>query len=92
LGGCAWRRCAHPAAAVVAFALPHPLAGTKRGYCAVHAEHVAAQPGASLAVAAGVAVQPALPGLNATGGATAGGGAAGASTAGQGPPWAGGRQ
>jgi len=65
LGGCAWRRCAHPAVAVVAFALPHPLAGTKRGYCAFHAEHVAAQPGASLVVAGGVAVQPALPGLDA---------------------------
>jgi hypothetical protein len=78
-----WRRCAHLAAVVVAFALPHPLAGTKRGYCAFHAEHVAAQPGASLAVAAGVAVQPALPGLGAAGGD--------ASATGQGPPWGGGR-
>jgi hypothetical protein len=53
--------------AVVAFALPHPLAGTRRGYCRFHAEDVAAQPGASLAVAAGVAVQPALPGLDGAG-------------------------
>jgi hypothetical protein len=64
LGGCSWRRCAHAAVAVVAFALPHPLAGTRRGYCRFHAEPVAAQPGASLAVAGGVAVQPALPGLD----------------------------
>jgi len=83
LGGCAWRRCAHPAVAVVAFALPHPLAGTRRGYCALHAEHVAGQPGASLAMAGGVAVQPALPGLDAA--------APDASTAGQGPAWGGGR-
>jgi hypothetical protein len=82
LGGCAWRRCAHPAVAVVAFALPHPLAGTSRGYCAFHGEHVAGQPGASLAMAGGVAVQPTLPDLHA---------APNASTAGQGPAWGGGR-
>jgi len=54
---------------VVAFALPHPLAGTRRGYCGFHAERVAPQPGATVAVAAGVAVQPALPGLDAAPGA-----------------------
>ena len=63
LGGRAWRRCAHPAAAVVAFARPHPPAGTSRGYCAFHAEHVAEQPGATLLAAGGVAVQLALPSL-----------------------------
>jgi hypothetical protein len=63
LGGCAWRRCSHEAEAVVVFALPHPLAGTSRGYCRFHAEQVAGQPGVSLGVAGGVAVQPALPGL-----------------------------
>jgi len=83
LGGCAWRCCAHQAAAVVAFALPHPLAGTKQGYCAFHAEHVAAQPGASLAVAGGVAVQPALPGLD--------GAAQDAAAVGPWPPGGGGR-
>jgi hypothetical protein len=84
LGGCSWRRCSHAATAVVAFGLPHPLAGTQRAYCEFHAARVAAQPGATLTVAAGgVAVQPTLPGLD--------GAAQDASASGQQPPWGGGR-
>jgi hypothetical protein len=65
LGGCAWRRCPHQATAVVAFQVPHLLAGTRRGYCDVHAVQVADQPGAVLTGAGGVPVQPELPGLDA---------------------------
>lgn len=79
LGGCSWRRCGHQAVAVVAFGLPHPLAGTKRAYCEFHAADVAGQPGATLTVAGGVAVQPTLPGLD--------GEAKDASASGQRPPW-----
>jgi hypothetical protein len=64
LGGCAWRRCSHAATAVVAFQVPHPLAGTRRGYCDPHAGQVADQPAAVLATSAGgVPVQPELPGI-----------------------------
>jgi hypothetical protein len=65
LGGCAWRRCAHQATAVVSFQVPHMLAGTRRGDCDVHAAQVADQPGAVLTGAGGVPVQPELPGLDA---------------------------
>ena len=66
LGGCAWRRCPHQATAVVAFQVPHPLAGTRRGYCDGHAGQVAGQPGAVVTGAVGgVPVQPELPGLDA---------------------------
>ncbi len=63
LGGCAWRRYPHQAT-VVAFQVPHPLAGTSRGYCDPHAAQVADQPGAVLATSTGgVPVQPELPGI-----------------------------
>jgi hypothetical protein len=65
LGGCAWRRCSHQATAVVAFQVPHLLAGTRRGYCDHHAAQVASQPGAVLTGAGAVPVQQALPGLDA---------------------------
>jgi hypothetical protein len=65
LGACAWRRCQHPATVVVSFQVPHPLAGTSRGYCAVHAAQAAGQPGAVLTGTIGrVPVQQALPGLD----------------------------
>ena len=84
LGGCGWRRCSHPATVVVSFQVPHPLAGTSRGYCAVHAAHVGGQPGAVLTGTVGrVPVQQALPGVA--------GPAQDAGAAGQRPPWGGGR-
>jgi hypothetical protein len=44
--------------------VPHPLAGTSRGYCAFHAAQAAGQPGAVLTGTVGrVPVQEALPGL-----------------------------
>jgi hypothetical protein len=65
LGGCARRRCQHPATVVVSFQVPHPLAGTSRGYCAFHAPQVAGQPGAVLTGTVGrVPVQETLPGLD----------------------------
>jgi hypothetical protein len=63
LGGCAWRRCQHPATVVVSFQVPHPLAGTSRGYCGHHAAQVGGQPGAVLTGVVGrVSVQQVLPG------------------------------
>jgi hypothetical protein len=65
LGGCGWRRCQHEATVVVSFQVPHPLAGTSRGYCAHHATQAAGQPGAVLTGTVGrVPVQQALPGLD----------------------------
>jgi hypothetical protein len=65
LGGCAWRRCSHQATVVVSFQVPHPLAGTSRGYCTFHADQAAGQPGAVLTGTVGrVPVQEALPGLD----------------------------
>jgi len=65
LGGCAWRRCQHPATVVVSFQVPHPLAGTSRGYCPFHAVQAAGQPGAVLTGTVGrVAVQEILPSLD----------------------------
>jgi hypothetical protein len=66
LGGCAWRRCQHPATVVVSFQVPHPLAGTSRGYWGQHAAQVGEQPGAVLTGVIGrVPVQHPLPGLDA---------------------------
>ena len=65
LGGCAWRRCQHPATVVVCFQAPHPLAGTSRGYCGHHAAQVGGQLGAVLTGVVGrVPVQEVLPGLD----------------------------
>ncbi len=64
LGDCAWRRCQQQATVVVSFQVPHPLAGTSRGYCAHHGAQVGGQPGAVLTGTVGrLSVQQALPGL-----------------------------
>jgi hypothetical protein len=82
LGGCAWRRCQHQATAVVSFQVPHPLAGTSRGYRDHHAAHIIEQPGAVLTGVVGrVPVQQTLPSLD--------GAAQDAGVARQGPPWGG---
>jgi len=65
LGGCARRRCRRAASIVVSFQVPHPLAGTSRGYCPDDAGQVAGQPGAVLTGTVGrVPVQETLPGLD----------------------------
>jgi hypothetical protein len=67
LGGCAWRRCQQAATVVVSFQVPHPLAGTSRGYCQDHAAQAANQPGAVLTgIVHREPVQPALPGIDPT--------------------------